>query len=379
VTLAHTCGILDDLIEDNLPLAMVLFMDPSEEKKQDTPVQKKKSRLIPTFLLGLLLVTIVGIGLYFYSGSTHEPAPSSPSGMTGNSGAEKKSPQAPPAVADTEENTESGKTPENTALVPDQDSIPAGSAAEDTDTLSHEQHNTPPPTDDRRVGEGETAASETVAREAVVQVSVCEKPARQLEEFYNTLDLRPYISRHQLPEGSEKHFTKLIQKLLANPPQVTRESDDLYTILKNTAHFFRVSGKENILMMKGILDNEKGSVEQVLADYYFLITEPECEQSPIAQNIDHAALYEYACFFLNTMGGRLYLFRRDSLSRMVVTYYAVLLVDRANTQNNNLHGIALKPVIDMLIAEMEAGGSSLQSSEKYLDTLYDLKQKYQDE
>ena len=77
------------------------------------------------------------------------------------------------------------------------------------------------------------------------------------------------------------------------------------------------------------------------------------------------------------MGGRLYLFRRDSLSRMVVTYYAILLVDRTNIQNNNRHGIALRPAVNMLISEMEAGGSSLKGSEIYLDKLYNLKEKYQ--
>jgi len=130
-------------------------------------------------------------------------------------------------------------------------------------------------------------------------------------------------------------------------------------------------------MLKGILDHEKSSVEQILADYYTLITTPECSVMPQAAIIDHDALYEYACFFLNTMGGRLYLFRRDSLSRMVVTYYAILLVERANREDNNRHGIELRPLVNMLIAEMEAGGSTLKQSETYLDSLYDLKEKYQ--
>jgi hypothetical protein len=129
--------------------------------------------------------------------------------------------------------------------------------------------------------------------------------------------------------------------------------------------------------MKAILTNEKGSIEQILSDYYLLVTTPECSMTAYANGIDHAALYEYACFFLNTMGGRLYLFRRDSLSRMVVTYYAILLVEEANIQNNNRHGIALRPVVNMLIAEMESGGSTLKHSDSYLDKLYDLKEKYQ--
>lgn len=369
-------------------LSMTLPMDPSEEKTQAKPVTKKKSRLIPFFLVGLLMATILGIGLYFYSGSDHEvlstyspapiPAVSSQksdeleSTVSSEVTSESAQPQdivesniiEKPSNYDTSDSTVQGPAP------PTQHSSTTRTEQTTSETASVEGTST---TDDTISSPTKTDATD------VIKISVCNKPAQQLGEFYNTLDQRPYITEYLLEENSEKHFTNLIHKLLANPPQVTRESDDLYTILKNTAHFFRVSGKGNILMMKGILDNEKGSIEQILANYYFLITTPECEDSPIAKNVDHAALYEYACFFLNTMGGRLYLFRRDSLSRMVVTYYAVRLVDRANDQHNNLHGIALKPVIDMLIAEMEAGGSSLHSSEEYLDTLYDLKEKYQNE
>ena len=129
-------------------------------------------------------------------------------------------------------------------------------------------------------------------------------------------------------------------------------------------------------MMKGILDSEKGSLEQILSNYFILVTNIECNLTDYG-NINKDALYEYACFFLNTMGGRLYLFRRDSLSRMVVTYYAILLVDQANDLSRNRHGISLRPAVDMLISEMESGGSSLEGSDIYLDTLYTLKEKYQ--
>ena len=87
-------------------------------------------------------------------------------------------------------------------------------------------------------------------------------------------------------------------------------------------------------------------------------------------------LYDYAGFFLNTIGGRLYLFRRDSVSRMTVSYYAVLIIDKANRQGNSRLGIDLKPSIDSLIEEIENTGNNLKFKEEYLDTLYDLKEIY---
>lgn len=206
---------------------------------------------------------------------------------------------------------------------------------------------------------------------------VCSQPVKRLNAFYTHLDHQPYMKAYGLQGTSQEHFAALIEKLLAHPPKVTRESDDLYTILQNTAHFFRISGKNNIVMLQGILNAENKKLEQILADYYFLISTPECAHTTYGKNINTDDLYEYGCFFLNTMGGRLYLFRRDSISRMVVTYYAILLVDDANDKQNNRHGINLRPAVNMLLSEMQTTGSNLKYYEKYLDMLYDLKEKYQ--
>ncbi len=75
------------------------------------------------------------------------------------------------------------------------------------------------------------------------------------------------------------------------------------------------------------------------------------------------------------MGGRLYLFRRDSFSRMTVSYYAILTIDKANTESNNKHGIDIRPAVSILISEIE-DTSQLKFKSMYLETLYKLKEKY---
>lgn len=350
-------------------------MDPSEENNQEQSIStKKKSNLIPAILLFFLLAFICGAGFYFYSGSkATDPAQS----LSQESVDEKQN--LPPSLVIELERIEPVDESDKKENEPVADSTPLDitSPTKDQDEKVFTQ--------EAGLADIEEPLQDAVAPlseaeqmpQKVEDVSICDKPTQQLNEFYRHLDSQPYMADFKLSTTSKNHFTALGKKLLANPPQVTRESDDLYTILKNTAHFFRISGKDNILMMKGILDNEKGRIEQILADYYILVTNQDCDGTSYGSGIDKDALYEYACFFLNTMGGRLYLFRRDSLSRMAVTYYAILLVDLANTENNNRHGIALKSAIDMLIAEMETGGSALIHSELYLDNLYDLKEKYQ--
>jgi len=110
---------------------------------------------------------------------------------------------------------------------------------------------------------------------------------------------------------------------------------------------------------------------------YTLIDCPSCLQDNFSLHISSDSLYNYAGFFLNTMGGRLYLFRRDSVSRMTVNYYGILIIDKANRESNNRNGIQIKQAIDTMIAEIENSGEQLRLKERYLDKLYELKEKYQ--
>lgn len=212
------------------------------------------------------------------------------------------------------------------------------------------------------------------------QAAPAGKPSQQLivelNDFYSHLDRAPYMVSFHLKEPSKVHFSKLLQKLIDNPPDITRETDDLLTLLKNTAHFFRILGKDNILILKGILDREKDSFEKILKTFYALTDHPEYLKKEYSLTLPQDNLYEYAGFFLNTIGGRLYLFRRDAASRMTISYYAILVIDKANRQGLDRLGIDLKPAINMLIDEMESGGKGLQYREEYLDTLYDLKEHY---
>ncbi len=205
----------------------------------------------------------------------------------------------------------------------------------------------------------------------------CADANSSITSFYKHLDTQKYIREFKLEKKSSSYFTDLIQKLVDNPPVVTRETDDLFTILQNTAHFFRIIGKNNITIIKGILHQEKDLFEDILSNYYHLAVTPDCSQQNISLTFPENSLYDYAGFFLNTMGGRLYLFRRDSHSRMVIIYYALMIIDKANIDGKNRHGIQINQSLDSLITEIETVGTHLNKRELYLDKLYDLKERYQ--
>ena len=232
-----------------------------------------------------------------------------------------------------------------------------------------------PPAESLSSGEEETAP--VVAKQDLTRQQQCAQLADKLPAFFNHLDNELYIKEFKLNEPSLQYFNELTTKLLANPPVVTRESDDLYTILTNMAHFFRIIGRQNILLMKGILDRERDKIEDVAAELYRWTIVDQCTGETFKIDAPLDKVYEYAGFFLNTMGGRSYLFRRDSRSRLLVNYYAILIVDRANKENMNRYGLDIKEIIPQLIQEIEAT-NQLIYKEDYIDKLYDLQEEYQD-
>ena len=203
----------------------------------------------------------------------------------------------------------------------------------------------------------------------------CKALAARLHGFFSLLDNEEYFHQFHLGLPAQQYFLKLAKKLLSNPPVVSRETDDLYTMLKNMAHFFRVIGGRNITIIKTILDRERDTVEDVAADLYQWTTGPECDEPEFSLHAPIDQLYEYAGFFLNSISGRSYLFRRDSRSRLLVNYYAILVVNEANNEGDNRYGIDLRSLIPRAIDEIEHS-NQLIYKEKYLDTLYGLLEKY---
>ncbi len=82
-------------------------------------------------------------------------------------------------------------------------------------------------------------------------------------------------------------------------------------------------------------------------------------------------LYEHAAFFLNTLGGQSYLFRRDSRLRTLIRYYSILIIDRAIRKNENKYHIILPDRIKALIKDINAM-DDLDNQEQYLNHLRNI-------
>jgi hypothetical protein len=205
----------------------------------------------------------------------------------------------------------------------------------------------------------------------------CQELDAEIQKFFSYLDSQQYMAGYDLKDGSQAHFKQLVDKLLMNPPIVVRETDSLFTILTNTAHFYRVLGKDNVLMLRDIIIREADILEPTFALFdQWSQTGAQCPTARTDIQLPLAKLYEYAGFFLNTLGGQAYLFRRNTHIRLLIKYYCIMVLDRANAEVVNRHGIDITPPLESLINEMEIS-ETMVYKEQYLRKLRELRNKYQ--
>lgn len=198
----------------------------------------------------------------------------------------------------------------------------------------------------------------------------------RLLAFVNEIGTREYFTKMGGNETSLANFSSLLQRVNDNPPIVLRESDDLLSLLKNIAHFFRIAGRTSTEMLAELLKEENANLEGIAADAYALLLEKNELEKLFSVHINDQTAYTYACYFLNSFGGRMYLFRRLPNQRLLATYYSLLIVDMASQKNENSNGVDIRQALDMLILEMEKSGDLLKNREEYLASLTEMKKRY---
>lgn len=223
-----------------------------------------------------------------------------------------------------------------------------------------------------------TAGKIEKAEEPVSRNQECRDLQEKLKSFCRYLDGQDYVAAYGFPEGVCRHFQGVLPRLMKSPPVVVRETDDLLRVLQNNAHFFRVLGKRNTLLLRDILLHDGDMMEPVFALLYQSLELGEsCRKAGADTRFSFPlrGVYDYAVYFLNTLGGRSYLMRRDSRVRMLTQYYSILILDRANGKNLNQWGMDIRYPLKALIADIR-GSANLEKRTEYLRTLNALQKKY---
>ena len=201
----------------------------------------------------------------------------------------------------------------------------------------------------------------------------CIRVSENLIDFFSNLKNQDYIASYEINEPLQDYNNKLIIKLLNNPPIINDETDDLFTVLKNTAHFYRILGHKDISLMKDILSYEQENTEHLMGVFWeWSQINDTCNDKKIHLNFPLPKLYEYASFFLNTLGGQSYLFRRDSNMRVLIKYYCVLILDKSVAASINKYNIDEIYTLDSIIEDIE-NADALENQDHYLSNLMKIK------
>ncbi len=224
---------------------------------------------------------------------------------------------------------------------------------------------------------GETKTPLKEATHEETEEDRCKALQKRAQNLFDYLDNQDYLAPYELKEGTYAHLKDLALRLLKAPPVVTRETDSLLRVLQNSAHIFRTLGKNNTYLLRDILKKDEDIMEPSF-DLLYQVVEAKnrCKKHGLEMNLPLEDIYEYAVFFLNTLGGRSYLMRRDSRVRMLTQYYSILILDQANRKSLNQWGLDIRYPIDSLISDLK-GSSNLTYRSKYLRTLRGLKGKYE--
>ena len=124
-----------------------------------------------------------------------------------------------------------------------------------------------------------------------------------------------------------------------------------------------------------ILQNESDTLEINLAALYpWLMSADKCSQKDgLPPSLD--TIYRYAGFFVNSIGGRVYLFRRKTRLRLLMNYYCLLIIHEADKKKMNSFGIDIMPFLEPLAEEIE-NYQFLYYRKEYAGKLIDLKNYY---
>jgi hypothetical protein len=203
----------------------------------------------------------------------------------------------------------------------------------------------------------------------------CEELEDSLRAFCRYLDAGETFRSQKIYRDSWKLFTSILESLERRPPVMSAESYRPSVIIENSFYFFRLLGKEKIDIVREVIKFESDLAEPLVGIlYYWLMTGRKCDKLP-SPSATLKVMYQYAGFFLNTLGGHSYLYRQDSRIRLLTIYYSILVIHEANMRELNEVGLDLRFFLPLIFQEIQSRNDLLYA-EDYLQTLTNLQLQY---
>jgi hypothetical protein len=203
----------------------------------------------------------------------------------------------------------------------------------------------------------------------------CSQVEESVADFFAYLDKKGYGKSRSSDLDACGRFKRILKRLEALPPVPAGEGSDPRVIIRNLYHFFRVLNRDDLGLIKEVTAGEFDTLDANLELFYRWLTLGDRCPDPEGLRPSLRVMYRYAGFFLNTTGGRAYLFRRSPVLRILVEYYSVLIVYWADRAGLNEYGVDPVPTIRPLEQEI-LRYPELRLQQDYLDTLGRLERYY---
>lgn len=217
--------------------------------------------------------------------------------------------------------------------------------------------------------------SSPLAKGAAPRTMKCVELEQSLLAFCKYLDAGETFRSQKTYSDSWALFTDILATLEKRPPTISAEAYRPSIIIENSYYFFRLLRREKMNIVREVLQYEADLAEPLMGVlYHWLMSGRTCDQQKSSTaNLD--IMYRYAGFFLNTLGGHSYLYRRDSRISLLTTYYSILVVHEANSRGFNEVGLDLRFFLPLIFGEIQSRNDLLYA-EDYLQTLTDLQLQY---
>ena len=201
---------------------------------------------------------------------------------------------------------------------------------------------------DEKVSEGTVEEGQALSVE-----DECLKIEKDIEEFFAYLDQKEYIKNLGMGEDTLSRFKDIVSELSLHMPVPAGEGLRYDSIISNIYHFYRILDLKDLIFIRSVLKNEAEAMEVNLSMFYkWLMSGDECRQGKI-QRPSLSNIYGYAGYLINSIGGRAYLFRRNTNLRLLLNYYCLLIIHEADKRKMNSYGIDIAPFLGPLSEEIE--------------------------
>jgi len=203
----------------------------------------------------------------------------------------------------------------------------------------------------------------------------CDLLEDQIQEFFSFLNKQEYIKTLEQETDTYDHFKTILDRMMIHLPVPAGEGLRQEIMSRNIFHLFRIFKKNDLRLLKTIIKNEEETLEMNLDIFYRWLLPKNICPDPNKVKPSLQQMYHYAGFFLNTIGGRAYLFRRTQKQRILISYYCMNIMYEAEINGLNTYGIDISPWIDPLIMEITSY-PDLRFREEYLAKLNILQDYY---